>query len=247
MKRLRKAFFRNSVVQSILGALTAGYVWFVRVTSRWDDENAQSTAAAWSGGTPVIIAFWHNRLFLMPYCWPSREPFHMLISAHADGRLISKAVSWLGISTVVGSKAKDDAKPKGGSGATRKLLRLLKDGASVGITPDGPRGPRMHASNGVLALAKLSGASIIPAAAATSRRRLLSTWDRLMVPLPFSRGARIWGDPIIVPRDADASELEALREQLETTLIAISNRADIMVGQDLILPASPDGGAHAPS
>lgn len=247
MKRLRKAFFRNRFVQSALGALAAAYVWLVRVSSWWVDENAEATTAAWAGDTPVIIAFWHNRLFLMPYCWPSRQPFHMLISAHADGRLISKAVSWFGISTVVGSKAKQGGRSKGGSDATRKLLRLLKDGTSVGITPDGPRGPRMRVSEGALALARLSGATIVPAAASTSRRWLLSTWDRLIVPLPFSRGARVWGSPVIVPRHANATELEALRVQLETSLIAVSNHADDLVGQDPIPAASPEASDHAAS
>lgn len=232
MKRLRKAFFRNPIVQTILGAIAAGYVWLVRTTTHWHDENVDATAAAWAGNAPVIIAFWHNRLFLMPYCWPSRKPFHMLISSHADGRLIAKTVAWFGITTVVGSKS------KGGSDATRKLLRLLKDNTSIGITPDGPRGPRMHASDGAIALAKLSGVPIVPAAAATSRRRVLSTWDRLIVPAPFSKGARVWGDPISVPRDADSATLETLRDTLESSLIAASNRADELVGQDLI-PAAP--------
>lgn len=239
MKRLRKAFFRNTFVQSMLGALAAGYVWLVRVTTQWHDENLDATAAAWAGDAPVIIAFWHNRLFMMPYCWPSKKPFHMLISAHADGRLIAKTVSWFGITTVVGSKS------KGGSGATRALLRLLKDGASIGITPDGPRGPRMQAGDGAIAVAKLSGVTIVPAAAATSRRWVLSTWDRLIVPVPFSKGARVWSEPISVPRDADSATLETLRDVLESSLIAASNRADELVGQDVISPAPRERDTHA--
>lgn len=214
--------------------ITAGYVWFVRVTSSWTDENVDATKAAWAGSEPVIIAFWHNRLFLMPYCWPSRAAFHMLISAHADGRLISKTVSWFGISTVTGSSS------KGGTQATRELVRLLKDGTSVGITPDGPRGPRMRSGDGAVALAKLSGVTIIPAAVSASRRRLLSSWDKLIIPLPFSKGARVWGTPMSVPKDCDASDLSRLREELEQSLTAVSNRADAMVGQTTIAPAERD-------
>ena len=234
MKSLRKAFFRNTLVQSLLGMIAAGYVWIVRVTSSWVDENKDVTQAAWAGSEPVIIAFWHNRLFLMPYCWPSRAAFHMLISAHADGRLISKTVSWFGISTVIGSSS------KGGSQATRELVRLLRNGTAVGITPDGPRGPRMQSGDGAVALAKLSGVTIVPAAVATSRRRLLSSWDKLIIPLPFSKGARVWGAPISVPQDCNASDLSQLREELEHSLIAVSNRADAMVGQTVIAPARRD-------
>lgn len=239
MKSLRKAFFRNTVVQSLLGMIAAGYVWLVRVTSTWTSENQAATEKAWAGEEPVIIAFWHNRLFLMPYCWPSRSAFHMLISAHADGRLISKTVSWFGISTITGSSS------KGGSQATRALVRLLRDGTTVGITPDGPRGPRMRSGDGAVALAKLSGATIVPAAVATSRRRLLSTWDKLIVPLPFSRGARVWGTPISVPRSCSAEGLARLREDLERSLIDVSARADALVGQTPIAPADREDETHA--
>lgn len=239
MKRLRKAFFRNTVVQSLLGLIAAGYVWLVRVTSRWTDENQAVTEQAWAGDEPIIIAFWHNRLFLMPYCWPSRAAFHMLISAHADGRLISKTVSWFGISTVTGSSS------KGGSQAMRELVRLLGSGTTVGITPDGPRGPRMRSGDGAVALAKLSGAKIVPAAVSTSRRKLLSTWDKLIIPLPFSKGARVWGTPITVPRDCGPEDLTRLREELEDSLIAVSNRADDLVGQTSIAPADREDMNHA--
>ncbi len=234
MKRLRKAFLRNRAVQSVLGALAALYVWLVRITSRWVYENEAATQEAWTGKTPVIIAFWHNRLFLMPYSWPSKATFHMLISSHADGRLIAKTVKWHGISTVKGSSS------KGGTDALRQLVRLIGDGNTVGITPDGPRGPRMRAGDGAIALARLSGAVLIPAAAATSRRRVLSTWDRLIVPLPFSRGACVWGDPITVTKDDTAEDLERLRKQFEDSLIAVSNRADSLVGQTAIAPADED-------
>ena len=241
IKRLRKAVFRNSVVQGVLGAMTAAYLWVVWVSSRWTDINQEATAEAWAGSKPVIIALWHNRLFLMPFCWTSRAPFHMLISAHADGRLISKTVSWFSISTVTGSSS------KGGSSATRTLVRLLKSGASFGITPDGPRGPRMHAGDGALALAKLSGAVIVPASVATSRRRVLSSWDKLIVPLPFSRGARVWGSPLAVPKDCTADQLELLRQTLEDSLIALSDQADALVGQTPIPPADREGHDHAPT
>ena len=239
MKRFRKAFFRNGVVQGLLGGLAAFYVWLVRVTSTWRDENTAATEDAWAGGTPIIIAFWHNRLFLMPYCWRSTAPFHMLISSHADGRLIAKTVKWHGIDTVSGSSS------KGGTDALRQMVRLIGSGETVGITPDGPRGPRMRASDGAIALARLSGAVIVPAAAATSGRKVLSTWDRLIVPLPFSRGACVWGDLIAVERESSEAALEQARQRLEESLIAVSNRADAMVGQTVIAPA--DGNSRAPA
>jgi lysophospholipid acyltransferase (LPLAT)-like uncharacterized protein len=189
-----------------------------------------AAAPAWAGEKPVIVAFWHNRLAMMPACWPSRQPFHMLISSHPDGRLIANTVAHFGISAVAGSST------RGGGEAVRTLVRLVKDGASIGVTPDGPRGPRMRAGDGILTLARLSGAAILPASVSVSRRVVLKTWDQLIIPLPFSRGVMIWGDPITVPRDADEAALAVLRSKLEDDLNRLSAEADSMTGHTAMTP-----------
>ena len=127
----------------------------------------------------------------------------------------------------------------------RELVRHLNAGTSVGITPDGPRGPRMRANDGAISLAKLTGATILPTAVATGRRKVLSTWDKLIVPLPFARGARVWGTPISVSKDYTAEEIAQLRETLERSVIAVSNRADTLVGQSQIPPAKAQGTDNA--
>ena len=112
------------------------------------------------------------------------------------------------------------------------MLRALKEGCVIGLTPDGPRGPRMRASEGLAALARLSGVPVIPVACAFRRRRILSTWDRMILPLPFTRGVLIWGDPITVPTDARGPELEKARLTLETALTALTREADLRCGAD---------------
>jgi lysophospholipid acyltransferase (LPLAT)-like uncharacterized protein len=214
----------------MVGATLAAHIELVRRTTRWrthftpgGDDTARG---AWAGERPVIVAFWHNRLAMMPYCWPSARPFHMLISSHPDGQLIARTVKHFGIETVAGSST------RGGSEALRALVRLIKSGASVGITPDGPRGPRMHASDGAIALARLSGAPILPAAVSVSRRMVMNSWDKLIVALPFGEGAMVWGEPLTVDGDADAA-----RARLETELNRVSAEADRLVGHAPILPA----------
>lgn len=229
---LLKGLGRRPVVQGALSSLAAGHIGAVRATTRWQGTNEAVAADAWAGHAPVIVAFWHNRLMLMPYCWPSTAPFHMLISSHPDGRLIARTVAYFGIDAIAGSSR------KGGSEALRTLMRKLQRGESVGITPDGPRGPRMHAGDGAIALARLSGVPILPAAAAVSRRVVLNTWDRLIVALPFSRGATIWGEPIRVPRDATAEDVARYRQQLEDELVRITAEADRSVGTTPIAPAT---------
>jgi lysophospholipid acyltransferase (LPLAT)-like uncharacterized protein len=152
----------------------------------------------------------------------------MLISAHRDGQLIARTVKHFGIETVAGSST------RGGSEALRALVRLIKNGGSVGITPDGPRGPRMHAADGAIALARLSGAPILPAAVSVGRRVVMNTWDRLIVALPYGEGAMVWGEPIFV---TGASDPDVLRQQLETELTRVSAEADRLVGHAPIAPA----------
>lgn len=228
MGKLLKTVGRKPAVQRLVGTALAGHIGLVRRTTRWHTVNDEAARAAWAGERPAIVAFWHNRLAMMPYCWPSPLPFHMLISSHPDGRLISGTVRHFGIETVAGSST------RGGGEALRTLVRLIRNGVSVGITPDGPRGPRMRASDGVIALARLTGAPILPAAVSVSRRIVMNTWDKLIVALPFSHGAMVWGAPIETQSDENT---EDLRQRLENELNRVSAVADERAGHVPMMPA----------
>jgi lysophospholipid acyltransferase (LPLAT)-like uncharacterized protein len=126
------------------------------------------------------------------------------VSQHNDGQLIGVVVRQFGIEPVLGSSS------RGGANGLRQLLRLLRRGAMVGITPDGPRGPRRVAARGVAQLAALAAVPILPCAARTSRRIVLHTWDRMAIPLPFGRGIVVCGPAIVVPRDSWRETLPAI-------------------------------------
>jgi len=128
---------------------------------------------------------------------------------------------------------------KSGAGALRQMVRTLKAGDHVGITPDGPRGPRMRANAGAVTVARLAGVPIIPATFATSRRKVLGSWDRFVIAKPFARGVFVWGYPLDVAPDADGAALETARAELETRLNAVTEEADRLVGQTTIAPAPP--------
>lgn len=211
-----------------LGSL---YIRFVYLTGRWGVINGGHAQALWDQGKPFILAFWHGRILMMPKSWRASVPIHMLISQHRDGQLIARTVSHFGIHTVQGSTT------RGGSAALRSMLKFLKTGECVGITPDGPKGPRMRASDGIVAVARLSGVPILPATFAASRRTLLSSWDRFALALPFSRGVFVWGDPIMVAKDADEAAMEAARLAVEDSLNAITRDADSRVGRESPEPA----------
>jgi lysophospholipid acyltransferase (LPLAT)-like uncharacterized protein len=200
------------------------YIRFVHWTSRWTVEGAQIPRALRQQGRPFILAFWHGRLLLIPMAWQTLAPMHMLISGHRDGRIIADAVRHFGIDSIAGSST------AGGTAALRAMVRHVRHGDCVGITPDGPNGPAMRASIGIVAAARLAKAPIIPITYATSRRRILASWDRFHFPYPWSRGVYLWGEPIAVPADADEAALETLRRNVEERMIAQTAEADRRVG-----------------
>jgi lysophospholipid acyltransferase (LPLAT)-like uncharacterized protein len=226
-----KRFLRAERTRQILCRLVAAYIRLVHRTSRFTTEAAEVPLAFWRAREPFILAFWHGRLLMAPMAWPSDAAMNMLISGHNDGRIIADAIRHFGLGTIVGSKS------KGGSGALRAIVRALNDGQNVGFTPDGPRGPRMRVSAGVIAAARLGRAPIIPLSYATSRRRILGSWDRFHLALPFSRGLFLWGEPILVPADADAAEQERLRLLLEDRMNALTAEADRRCGHRPVEPA----------
>jgi len=177
---------------------------------------------------------------MMPHCWDPAKPIHMLISEHRDGRLIADTVAHFGIETVTGSSS------KGGAGALRAMVKHLKAGHCVGVTPDGPRGPRMRATEGIIATARLSGAPIIPATYSAAAGRNLGSWDRFLVAWPFTRGVIVWGEPLSVDKDADADAMETARRTLEERLNAITAEADRLCGRTPVEPAAVEADAPAP-
>jgi len=221
---LFKRFVRSRFGRRAIVATGIGYLRLVRATSRWRTVGAEIPERLWAAQQPFIVCFWHERLLLMSFAWDYARPFSMLNSMHVDGRLIAEITSHFGVGSISGSST------RGGTAALRALLAALKSGASVGLTLDGPRGPRRQASVGVVQFARLGRVPIVPLTAATSRRRVLGTWDRFQVNLPFSRGVYVWGDPIEVPADADAAGIEAMRARLESELTRLGDEADRLVG-----------------
>lgn len=237
-----KALTRTERVRRILCWLGAQYIRLVYATGRWQVTGSDVPAAFWDRGKPFILAFWHGRILMMPYSWRRGQAINMLISQHRDGQIIAQTVSHFGIRTVSGSSS------KGGSQALRSMLKSLKGGECVGITPDGPRGPRMRATDGIVQVARLSGCPVIPCTFSVRRRRLLGSWDRFLLALPFSQGIFVWGAPIAVPTDAGADALAAARDAVEQGLNAITADADRAMGHVPVEPAPLDprhGGGKA--
>ena len=218
---------RRPGVQAAACWLIAKYIRLVWKTGRWTIIGDEGPRALKNAGTPFIAAFWHGRLLMAPYALGGESAnIRVLISTHRDGWIIARAMTYFDIDTISGSSS------KGGAGAFRRAARFLRHAGVLGITPDGPRGPAMRASDGVIAIARLTGAPVLPLAYSTSRRMVLGSWDRFVLPLPFARGVFVWGPPIRVNRDADR---EAARRTVEKALNAAAEKADSLVGQPTII------------
>ncbi|WP_375211125.1 lysophospholipid acyltransferase family protein, partial [Hyphococcus sp.] len=122
-------------------------------------------------------------------------------------------------------------KNKSGASAIAQMAAALRENAIVGFTPDGPRGPGETLKPGVIRLAQMSGAPIIPAAYSVSRGKRLSTWDRFLLAAPFSRGYYVAGAPITVPAEASGETLDRIRADVEAALIAVTREADALAGR----------------
>ena len=239
--KLNKRLLRSGPVQSTLAWLAAQYIRLLFLTTQWTVVCPPNTERCLAKGRPFIACFWHGRMIMMRAALPRGTTMHVLISEHRDGQLISRALACLGVATVAASSR------RGGAAALRSMYCLLDRGASVGITPDGPRGPRMRAKPGAIKAAQLSGVPVLPVSGAVGRRRILGTWDSFCLALPFSRGVIQWGEPIEVPRDADDTELERLRRVLEDYLNSLTAEADRRFGQPVIAPAAEIPAATSPA
>lgn len=229
-----KRFWKAKPIQLALAVLATLYIRATLLTLRITAIRPPATQRLIDEGRPIIVCFWHGRLMMMPAVLPRRTTAHVLISGHRDGILISRAVRGFGLFTIAAERR------KGAQSAMRAMLRLLADGQRVAITPDGPRGPRMRAKAGAVKTAQLAGVPLIPATGAASWRILLRTWDRFCLPLPFGRGAILMGEPIDVPTDATAADLDRLRRLLEDRLNALTAEADRRFGHRPVEPAAVD-------
>jgi lysophospholipid acyltransferase (LPLAT)-like uncharacterized protein len=238
--RAWRRFRRSALLQRVACWVTHCYIRFVYLTNRWTVEGGDWTHRLTREGRTFICAFWHGRLLMMPLAWHGLAPFHMLISAHRDGRIIAGAMNYFGIGTIAGSTR------RGGSLALREILKRLKEGGCVGITPDGPRGPPMTVSIGIVNIARLGGVPIVPVTYATSRRRELPTWDRFHLALPFGRGVYVFGEPVEIASDLDDVGLENARRVIETRMVEMVREADRLVGHQVSAPQlAADAGRQA--
>jgi hypothetical protein len=203
--------------------LLSGVVWMLAWTYRLTVLNGEGLYGRWRRDERIIVAFWHDRLVMMPIA-ARGHPLCILNSQHRDGEIATRAIARWGIRSVRGSAT------RGAVSGFMQLVRAYRGGEDLAVVPDGPRGPGHHAKSGVIQLARITGAPIIPISYAADRVRRLRSWDRLMIPLPFARVVLAIGEEVRVARDADEHVMEEHRRVLEQRLNELERSAESQLG-----------------
>lgn len=204
----------------LLATAGAAFLRLVRMTNRIERVGVETARPPDAG--PVIYAFWHAQLAMMP--WVQLGNLTAVpISRSADGEVTALLFRKLGVEPVRGSSS------RGGAVAARALVAACRRGLDLGITPDGPRGPARVVQPGASWIARVSGRPLLPVAFACTRHRRLRSWDRMLVPLPFGRGVFVYGELLWVAPDADEEGLRRADAELARRLAEVTDRADALL------------------
>jgi lysophospholipid acyltransferase (LPLAT)-like uncharacterized protein len=196
-----------SVLSRVAGPLAppvaASLVRALGMTLRLTVAGTEAVGRHWAPGRPVIYAVWHGQILMVPWlnerlCKShGARPATVLVSRSRDGEIVAQYLRSFGLDSVRGSTS------RGGREAGRALVAAVRQGRDIAVVPDGPRGPRGQLQPGVVTLAALTGAPIVPLAVAARPALRLRSWDAFIVPWPFARCAAVFGPPLRVARDAD--------------------------------------------
>ena len=224
---LRKKIADSAWFSRFVEASFAAYIRFAYRTSRWQRSGFGPMDEALKSGEPVIVALWHQRLMMSPYLFDaSIGKMCTLTSGARAGRLAGQVQARFGFETIPMSSHQRHV------ALSRAVLGKIRDGYSIGIATDGPRGPARVASTVPLIWARASGKRIFVVAFAARRVIIFPTWDRMMLPAPMTRGVlmcREWEET--VPRKVSEEDTEILRLKLEAALNQITDEADQAVGR----------------
>jgi lysophospholipid acyltransferase (LPLAT)-like uncharacterized protein len=209
----------RKIRRSLTGIIGKGLLWLWAKSVRTTVLGEDRYKVLRSQKKPVIILIWHGRIFYAPYFF-RRRGIMPLVSPSEDGEIIAQIIGRWGYKPLRGSSSHSVVK------AWNEMKRELEDGGELIIVPDGPRGPDRKMKPGALKLAKETGAYLVPFSFSSSRKKNLKSWDRFLIPLPFSRVVAVYGDPISVEPDINKKELEKKLQQVQEDLVGLDQQSD---------------------
>ena len=221
LKSLRRRIENSERLAAMLAGIAGSYLAFCDRTTRWHVEGQDELEAALRDG-PVLLVMWHERSIMGALHWPVKAgPLSSLYANSPIGRVSGALQRRVGLQPMqMDDKVSNIV-------ASRQILRRVRDGVSIGLTGDGPLGPALVLKDAPLEWARVTGMPVFAYAFATTRARQLDSWDKMIVPKPFGKGAKVFARfDRDVPRKMDAAETEAMRESLAAFLTQTQNHAD---------------------
>jgi hypothetical protein len=205
---IKKKLLKNFFVQNILGFFTFLYIRAVNFTSSIQFENESIPKQFWNNDKPFILAFWHSQLMMIGFSWKKNKNVNILASGHSDGRFGAIVGKYFNLNSIRTSK-------KNKSISLRPIFKLLNDNNYIGITPDGPRGPKEIVSEGIIKIAKTSKVPIIPIGFWSSKNFKLKSWDSFLITLPFSKCSFVWNKPLEIPYNIQENQIQHYQKLLQ--------------------------------
>jgi len=211
-----KKFLFNYVVPYLLYGVV--YLWCATLQMKNLNGEAEDQIKSLTG--PYILTLWHGRIFYLFYYLRNRPDYFLLISPSADGDLLAKLARLMGYSVIRGSTFKK-AVP-----AARSLIRILRGGKRIIIIADGSRGPYCVAQSGSIQLAGITKLPLFPMTFSAKNKVTLNTWDKFILPFPFTRCSINFGSPINIASRSSKELVEEKRLELEKQLNQLSSECD---------------------
>ena len=228
-QRERAAFFgarrwRHGVYFFLIGWLGWALIQLLARTWRWRIAGYEHFRRLEQQQLPVVFAFWHSGILPATFFWRNRG-IVVLASQNADGDYSSNIIRRFGYRSIRGSTS------RGAIRGAIYLLRALRAGTHVAFTVDGPRGPLYQVQQGVAWMASRSGAPILPFHIEARSAKILASWDRFQIPLPFSEVKIDIAEPMFLTPDHSDEALEARRLELQDTLTRLRTNAEAWAGR----------------
>ena len=205
---IKKKLLKNFFVQYILGFFTFLYIRAVNLTSSIQFENESIPKQFWNNDKPFILAFWHSQLMMIGFSWKKNKNVNILASGHSDGRFGSIVGKYFNLNNIQTSKKNKNI-------SLKIIFKLLNDNNYIGITPDGPRGPREIVSEGIIKIAKSKKVPNIPKGFWSSKNYNLKSWDSFLITLPFSKCSFVWNKPLEIPYNIQENQIHHYQKLLQ--------------------------------
>ena len=226
VKQLLRKMTYSWFFQELICFIILYYMKLVFYSCKKTFLNEEVLLKAIKDKTPILISFWHNRLMMIPFITTKPKKlysdynFMTLSSRHGDGRFVGKVMEKIGLISIYGS-SKDGRKASRGIdiSSLKQIIKGLKNGLSLGITPDGPRGPNQKINGDIINIARISKAKILPTSYSCSRNIRLKSWDKFYIPLPFSNLCFYFDNSLIeAPNKIDEKYEEELKTLIENRM-----------------------------